>query len=325
MSKQSRALNPAQYAALFTRLYQLETAGLSAFEAFAALAKSSPELKNPLALIQRQLKSGRPISEAGYRAGIFDEMQKALIRAAEASGSLAAVYRNLASYYTALSTRTGRIRSGLWLPAVVLAIALFIEPLPALVGAQIGLAGYLKLSLGRFALIIALVLFLARLPGILRGLGLGTVWDRLLLGMPLIARRIKDRQLNGFFIILAMLLEGGLAFAEALPLAVKTIRNEALRAQFNPVLAMAGSGTSVTDTLGKVKIINATMLGMVDSSEHSGRLAGGILQYAQMEAEALRLQDDAWAAWLPRAAYALVAAWLAYSMLSGPSGVGVIP
>lgn len=317
MSSKPSSSTAAQLAALFTQLQQLESAGLPAFQAFAVLAKSSPDLKNPLALMQRQLKAGRPISEAGFRAGIFDDTQKALLQAAETGGRLAVVYRQLAAHYSALSGRINSVRSRLLLPALLLVIALFVQPLPALTGAQIGVGGYLQLTLGRLAVVAATLFLLVRLPGILRGLGAGAA----LLSLPVVGRRIVARQLNGFFFILAMLLEGGLAFAEALPKAVATIRNDAVRDSFVPALAMLGSGASVTATLAEVKLINAAMLGVVDSSEQSGRLASGIMQYTRLEAEALGRQDDALAAWLPRIIYALVAAWMAYSLLVSPPGI----
>jgi general secretion pathway protein F len=309
MSKTSSILSAAQLAALFTQLKQLDSAGLPAFQAFDILAKNDTRLKTPLALVQRQLKSGRPISDACYRAGIFSDTLRALIQAAEASGRMSEVYGRLAEHYTALSARSGKIKSRLVMPALVLTIALFVQPLPALVGAQISLGGYLQLSLGRLLVIAAAAFLLLRLP-------------QLFTGLPFVAQRITDRQMNGFFQVLAMLLEVGLPFAEALPKAVATIENAALRVRFAPALAMLGSGASVTDTLCKVDGIDATMLQVVHSSEQSGRLAGGILQYAKIEAETLDRQDDAWAAWLPRVAYTLVALWMAYSILFSPLGSG---
>lgn len=310
LMSQSLSLSAAQLAALFSQLRQLESSGLPAFQAFESLAKSDARLKSPLALALRQLKTGRPVSEACYRAHIFNDADRALVQAAEAGGRLAEVYGQLASYYSALSARIGKIRSRLALPMMVLAIALFVQPLPALVAAQISLADYLLLSLGRLLAIAAAVFLLLCLPQLFNGL-------------PFFAKRISDRQMNGFFQVLAMLLECGLPFAEALPKAVATIENAALRERFKPALAMLNSGASVTDTLSKVNGIDATMLQVVHSSEQSGRLASGILQYARNEAETLDRNDDAWAAWLPRMAYTLVALWMAYSIVFSPLGYGV--
>ncbi len=311
----SLKLNPAQLATLFSKLRQLESAGLPAIQAFELLAESDATLKTPLALIQRNLNAGMPISEAGFRAKLFDDTLRALIHAAESSGRLTKVYGQLAKYYSGNAVRTSKVRSRMWLPAITLTIALFVQPLPALVSDQISVGDYVYLTFGRLALLAVLIVLLMRLPGILRNAGMGELWGHLLLAIPVVGRHIIARQLNEFFSILSMLLEGGLAFSEALPKAVATIRNEALKAKFSPALAMLDSGASVTVTLEAVSIIDGMMLGVINSSEQSGDLSGGILHYSKLEAEALNHQDDVLAAWLPRLAYALVAGWMISSLL----------
>jgi type II secretory pathway component PulF len=95
MSKASQKLSIEQLAKLFIQLSALESAGLPTFQAFAIITQSEVKLKKPLALMQQQLKAGRPISDAGFKSGIFDDTHKTLIHAAEASGQLASVYRQL--------------------------------------------------------------------------------------------------------------------------------------------------------------------------------------------------------------------------------------
>jgi len=315
MPSHSSSLNAAQLAALFSQMERLESAGLPTFQAFSLLTQTDASLKKPLAMMQQQLKSGRPISVAGFRAGIFDDTLKTLVHAAEISGRLAQVYAQLASHYTNLHRRTQQIKSRLYFPAATLLIALLVQPLPALVSAEISTPDYLRASLGRFFFMAMCALLLVRLPAILRGLGAEAEWHRLQLIIPAVARWIMARQVNAFFFMLAMMLESGLAFNEAFPEAVATIKNTRLKAQFDPALAMIGSGASVTDTLGKVPLIHATILHVVNSSEQSGKLASGILHFIRQEAENLSRQDDALAEWLPRLIYALIAAWMAYALL----------
>ena len=315
MSRAFPPLSHAQLAALFTRLEHLESAGLPAFQAYAMLMKSEPGLKKPLALMQQQFKLGQPISEAGFRAGIFNDIQKSLIHAAEASGRLAEVYGQLARYYTSLSSRVRRIQSRLYFPAMTLIILLFVQPLPAIISSEISASDFLQLTLGRIFIIAVAVYLLVRLPDILRNLGVEAEWHSLLLKIPVVAKWIINRQLNEFFFILAIMLESGLSFSEALPEAVTSIRNIRLREQFVPAQAMLGSGASVADTLATVPSINITIRQIVNSSEQSGNLAGGILHFTQLEAESFRLQDDALAEWLPRLFYGMIAIWLAYSIL----------
>ncbi|MFI4938785.1 MAG: type II secretion system F family protein [Burkholderiales bacterium] len=317
MTKAYYSLSAEQLATLFTQLKSMELAALPAFQAIDILRQSEARLRKPLAAMQQQLTLGRPISEAGFKAGIFNEVHKTLIHAAESSGRLAEVYGRLASHYAGLSGRIKKIKSRLTFPALTLIISLFIQPLPALVSSEISGFDYIKLSAGRI-LVMGIGLFLLiRLPMILRGLGAESDWHRLQLKTPVVGKWIIKRQVNEFFAILAMMLEGGVPFSEALPKAVASVGNGCLREQFSPAIAILGSGASVADTFSKVPVINATWLHRVNSSERSGKLASGILQFTQMEAQTISLQDNALAEWLPRLVYGMIAIWLAYSILRG--------
>jgi general secretion pathway protein F len=324
MTKTNIPLNLEQLALLFAQLKRLEASGLPAVQAFEILIKSEIKLKKPLALMQQQLSAGRPISEAGFKAGIFNDTHKTLIQAGESSGRLADVYGQLASYYTGLSSRVKKIKSRLIFPVLVLIIALFVQPLPDLIASKISGFDYLQLSLGRLITIGLSVFLLIRLPGILSGLGAETAWHRLQLRIPAVAKWIIKRQLNEFFFILAMMLEGGIAFAVALPKAAATIKNSCLRENFSPALSALATGASVTDTLAKVPIINPSTLQIVNSSEQSGKLASGILHFTRLESETISLQDDTLAEWLPRLVYIVIAVWMAYSIL-GSQFASVMP
>ena len=315
MSKSNHSLSAEQLAALFSQLKSLELAGLPAIRAFAILRQSEQKLNKSLALMQEQLRTGRPISEAGFRAGLFDEVQQTLIHAGESSGSLAEVYSQLANHYTRLSNRIKKVKSRLYFPTMMLIILLSVQPLPQFFSSEISGFDYLKLSIGRIIFLGMGLFLLVRLPIILRDLGVESAWHRLKLRIPVVKRWIIKRQVNEFFVILAMMLDSGLAFSDALPKAVASIENSCLRDKFTPALMMIDSGASVTDILGNIPIINATILNVVNSSEQSGKLAKGIRQFTQQEAEAINLQDDALAEWLPRLAYSIIAIWMAYSIL----------
>jgi len=212
----------------------------------------------------------------------------------------------------------------LYFPALILVVSLFVQHLPELIGSEISGLDYLKLSVGRILVISMNLLLLVRLPMIFRGLGVESAWHRLQLNIPVVARLIIKRQINEFLMIMAMMLEAGLPFSEALPKAVASIRNSCIREQFNPALKKLNSGASVANILGIVPIINSRILQIVNSSEQSGKLGSGILKFSQKESEAITLQDDALAEWLPRLVYAMIAIWMAYSIL-GSNFATVVP
>ncbi len=324
MIKTTLHLNAEQLALLFTQLQRLESAGLSCNQAFSILSRSEIKLKKPMLLIQQQLNAGRPVSEAGFKAGIFNDTHKTLLHAAEVSGRLADVYGQLANYYTGFSSRIKKVKSRLYLPVLILTLALFIQPVPALINSTISIAEYLYLSLGRLLEISLGIFLLLRLPRILRSLGIESLWHNLQMNTPVVKKWITKRQLNELFFILAIMLESGVTFNDALPKSVASIKNTCLRKKFAPALTMLKSGASVSDTLSEVSVIDNTMLQIVASSEHSGKLAGGILHFVKIEAENIDMQDDAFAEWLPRLIYAVIAAWMANSIL-GSSFTTVVP
>ncbi|CAG7856601.1 hypothetical protein MCAMS1_01151 [biofilm metagenome] len=315
MAKAKLVLNFGQLAMLFTQLRQFEAAGLSVDQAFSLIAKSDERLKKPLAFMQQQISKGSPISEAGKRAGIFNETQKMLIHAGEASGLLATVYGQLAEHYEGLHKRNQKIKSRLYFPALVLCIAMFVQPLPALIASEISGLNYLQHSVGRLLIIGFAVYVLIKLPDILANLGVGKSWHRLQLRLPFVSDWLIKRQINEFFFMLAIMLESGLSFQSALPKAVATINNSCLRDKFDSALSSFHSGVSVFDTLRTVPVINSTMLQIINSGEQSGKLASNLMHFSRLEADNLALQDEALAEWLPRLVYSVIAAWLAYSIL----------
>lgn len=309
-------LNAEKLANLFLQLAQLEKAGLPADKAFGLIADADKALKARIYFIQRQLQGGKSIAEAGFKAGLFSELQRALLHAAESGGTLATVYKRLADDYAARARRLRKIKSRCYYPAILLTISLFLQPLPALVGGSINGSEYLQLSLGRLFAIMLLVSFALSLPAFLNKVGFKTLLDRLQLQLPLVSKWFIRRQLNDFYLNLSLLLGAGLDFAEALPKVVASIPNSGLRAQFSLALARVNSGDSVTDVLSTVDSIRgSTILQVISSCEHSGSLAGGLEHIAQLEADDLNLQDEMLADWLPRLVYAGVVIWIAKSLI----------
>lgn len=318
------SLSAEQLALLFLQLNRLEIAGFPAFEAFALLEKTETKLNKPFNQLQRQLKLGKPISEAGFNAGLFDSTQRSLIHAAENSGRLAEVYRQLADHYTGLASRIKKVKSRLYFPVLTLIIAMFIQPLPAFITAEISMAEYMLLSLGKLFIIGFLVFFVLKLPNIFKSLGLESALHGLLLRLPLTSNWIIKRQLNEFFFYLALMLEAGLAFSDALPKVVASIKNTALRKRFSEALVMVKTGASVAETLTTITDIQPMTIQLIDTGERSGKLASSLMHFTQLEAETISLQDDALAEWLPRLVYSLIAIWMGYSIL-GAKFATVLP
>ena len=124
-------LSAEKSCALFRQLAQLEKSGFHADKAFALIADTDKALKLRLHAIQTHIKAGKPIAEAGFKAGLFNAVQQALIHAAESGGTLATVYTRLADHYATRAQRLRKIKTQCLFPALLLIISLFLQPLPA--------------------------------------------------------------------------------------------------------------------------------------------------------------------------------------------------
>ena len=157
---------------------------MPAIQALSLVSQNEPVLKKPLVRMCQQMNAGRSIADAGFNAGIFDATHKTLIHAAEISGRLTETYDALAHYYSTLSRRINQLKSRLYFPGLMLIIALFVQPLPALISSNISGFTYLQFSLGRLLVIGLAVITLVRIPLLLSGLGLETAWHRFQLSLP---------------------------------------------------------------------------------------------------------------------------------------------
>ncbi len=325
MSQSSQKLPATAFSAqLFLQLARMEEAGLPAIDGFSLIETTDSSESKRLQQSRQYLKKGLPMSDAGFKSGIFNDMDKSLVHAAEASGQLIAVYKQLADYYEDKWRRWKKIKSRLYFPILILTLALFVQPIPLLVSSTITVGVYLQMSLGRLVLLALGAFLVCKLPRVLEVFGLSALFYRLQLSTPKVKSWIEYRQVNQFLFILAMMLEAGVAFSEALPKAVKSIKNTQLRNQFKPALKELTTGSSVLTLLSKVPVISAMTLQIIRTGEESGTLARSLLHLSKREAETIALQDEMFAEWLPRIVYLVIALWMANSIL-GSSFSSVVP
>lgn len=320
---------PSALADLYLQLSRLEQAGLPAQQALSLIESSDPGIQNKVRRFRGYFNKGFSIAEAGGRAGLFVNPDKALIKAGESGGKLGAVYQQLVTYYAEKARRLNKIKSKLYLPVFVLLLAMLLQPLPALVQQQIGAIDYLLAGVGRFVLVMFALFIAYRLPywlcdGFLRVLGLANTVYRLQYGLPFVSGWFIKRQSFEFFRCLGLLLEAGMAIADALPMAVDVIKNPLLRQRFEPAMAEVGQGFPLAEALMKVDFIDRHALRLLNSGEHSGKLDETLLHYCRLEAERIALQDELLADWAPRLFYFAVAGWVAFSIIGGyqPTHIG---
>ena len=305
---------------IYFQLSRLEDAGLPAQQAFELLQKTNNKYINQLQQFQRFLNSGNTIAESGFRSGIFSTSDKDLLVTGEASGSLGSIYKQLANYYGQKVKRSKKIKSQCYLPLAVLIIALFIQPLPALILNEISGLDYVAVSLGRLVIITLLFYITLKLPfwltlGRLRFIGLAKLVYQLQFKLPLISSWLIRRQVTEFFRSLGLMLTAGMPILDALPKALNTIANPIVKSQFKSVVEATRQGSQLTDALADVREIDEQAIQMILAGEKSGKLAEAILHHTKIETEKIELQEDLLAEWIPRLFYLLVVFWVASSII----------
>jgi general secretion pathway protein F len=322
MSRQPNAPLPYRVRAeLFHSLAAMERAGLAPDNAFILI--EHPRIgKERLRTFRRLLSRRIDPATCGMKSGLFTLFESELVRAALEAGSPQATYARLAGAYAVKASRLARMRARLLLPGAVLALALFVQPLPLLASGAIDGGAYLWKAIGplfALALLAWLALraplwFLSGAPAPQRRLA-----ERLLLRLPVFGRMHARRNARDFYENLALLLQAGLPMFEALPVAAATVANRLLRAEFAAILpAMRKGATLAQASAGLTLIDTGTLCGLVHAGEQSGTLPELLLRHAGAESAALDGFQQQIADWGPRLFYALVCGWMGSQLLSSP-------
>lgn len=307
---------------LYLQLSRLDEAGFPALQAFELLLKTNQKSRHQIQQTQRFLKLGNTIADSGYKAGIFNEFDKDLLQAGEVSGHIGIIYKKLARRYENQIKRAKKIKSKCYLPLLILIIALFVQPLPALISNEISFVDYCVVSIGRLLKIVFLFYIVVKLPfwltqGKLQFLGLKNLVYSVQLKLPLISSWVISRQLNEFLYSIGMMLAAGLPMTDALAKSVNTINNPKLKVQFNSVILATQKGGAFAEALADVPEVDYQTVQLLLIGEKSGKLAKTILHHVKIEQENIDLKDDLLAEWIPRIFYFLVSLWVASSIITG--------
>ncbi|MFZ6645545.1 type II secretion system F family protein [Undibacterium sp. TJN25] len=303
---------------LFTHLAAMEKAGLPADKAYGLL-KLPPAAQPRLDAARKLIVRGIDPASAGDRTGLFTPMEVSLLRAALAAGSPAPVYRRLADAYAYKLKLEKAVKSRMMLPAFIMALALFVQPLPRLITGSLSGAGYLKSCLQPL-LVLGLLYFLygqyrdwrQRSGPTAPGLAM----DRLLTRLPVFGNMHVRRNARDFFENLGMLLEAGLPMFDALPKASGAVGNHVIRADYEEILPRMQQGDTLEQAASRLHYLGDThVIGFIRTGESSGTLPDMLMRHSRGESEALDHFQQQLADWLPRLAYSAVAVWMAYGIL----------
>lgn len=300
----------------------MEIAGLPFSKAFAIL-QLAPSAASRVDAARKLTARGVDPAKAGERSGLFTLLESRLIAAALSAGSPAAMYRRLADLYTQRAMQSATMKSRMMLPAFVFLLALFVQPLPQLIGGTVSVVGYLVLALRPLLVLVLIFLGVRWLFAFLRD---GPA-EALLLQVPLLGSQIVRRNVRDFFEALALMLEAGISMLDALPAALEIIEIRPIRRDFARIAARIENGAPLANSLKGLAFLNKSnnsmrLVEFVTTGEASGTLPEMLMRHTSMETEAINGSYQQLADWGPRIFYGFIMLWMAYGLLTGG---GVMP
>ena len=306
---------------MFLHLSVMERSGLPPDKAFALLNLPA-RLQERVSALRRMLNNGVDIPTAGFKSGLFSDLETNIIRAACNAGSPALTYKRLATRYEHKARQASLVKSRMAMPLLVLLIALAVQPLPALVAGSINAVGYLLSILRPFVVLggcVWLYRFIARRLTDMtdRPSAIQINLSKLLIRVPLFGSIVVRKNVRDFYENLALMLEAGIPMFDALPKAVKTVNLCIIRADFSRVLTMMQQGLPFAQAVAKLHYQGKyPVQSFAQTGEGSGSLPEMLLHFADGESEAVTRFQVQLADWLPRLFYGMVAGWMAYQILN---------
>jgi general secretion pathway protein F len=313
---------------LFGQLAAMEEAGLP-FDKVLDIVHLPPGEGARLKATRRWIRLGVGIAEAGRRSGLFTPLEASLVRTATVSGSPARTYRLIADQCARRAARIKAIKSRTAVPAVMIAVWIILGPVPNLVTGSLTLSSYLAkhllpwIGVGAAAYLLFDALRRRQSSG-------GSFWEVRLDGVlpfvPLFGPMGVRRNLRDFFESLALLLEAGVAILEALPIALDTVRNQALKSQLAQIKPRIESGASFGQAIAGLTLFGRTQAyELIRTREASGALPRMLLRYAEAETAAIDRFDDLVAEWIPRLAYTSTALLVGYGLIHSGAFMPSLP
>lgn len=297
-------LSSAELTLLTRRFAMLLEAGLTIEQCLDALIEQAPgeSTKRILAAVRAEVLSGQPLAASFERyPSSFPEIYRALVRAGEHSGELAAVMSSLADYLERRQATRQSAGLALLYPAIVAAVALAIvlglltyvvpqvvevyaqsrQSLPLLTRMLLWASAALQGKLVFFAGF--LIVLAAGLRMAYRREGVRKSWHARLLKLPLLGPLVLGIDTARLASSLGILAGGGVPLLHALAAGARVVNNLALREAVEQAQQRVREGTSLHRALAAARVFPPIFIHLVASGEASGRLAHMLAQAGRQQ------------------------------------------
>ena len=321
-----RPVRSSDVAQLTRQLAALLRAGLPLLQALQLMARSQTHsgVINLLERLHADLENGMTLAAGLRRQGpVFSALYIALIEAGEASGRLDVLLERLAAHLDKSAALTRRVRSAMFYPAVVLAVALGVlaiimvvvvptfENVFASFGADLPWATQQLIAISRWTTQFGLaVLALALAGAVLWQRAWRSRWarrlDDALLGLPLWGPLLRQSAVARWARTLATLLAAGLPLTEALHWVRGACGHQAYAQATLRVRDQVARGSSLRLAMSREALFSPLLQQMAAIGEESGTLDELLQRAADFEEAQLDERIAYWSGLLEPATVVLL-------------------
>ncbi|MDD5139925.1 MAG: type II secretion system F family protein [Verrucomicrobiales bacterium] len=312
----------AQRAEFYHQLAQLTSAGIGVLPALEQIKRNPParSFREPIQRLLDELAQGRTLAGSLQQLDAWlPEFDIALIDAGERSGRLDACFRLLADYYNDQARITKQMISQLMYPVglVHFAVLVFIIVLP-FAKSQFN-TNLIPLFLVKAALALAplylATAFIIYATQSRHGENWRALVESLLRWIPLLGKARHFLALARFSAALEALISAGVNIIQAWDLAGKASGSPALARAVASMKPRVVTGQTPAEEIRKHSVFPDLFANLYASGEVSGKLDETLRRlYAHYQEEGAH-KLHAFAQWMPRLIYALVAAMVAYYVI----------
>jgi type II secretory pathway component PulF len=254
---------------------------------------------------------------------LLTESERATVTAGWNGGRIEAVLDSVVNQRELWYSARRKIRAQMILPVLVLFIAAFVAPLPALI--QNGsMAKYLLSALIPLGICFLGWQWLAKVlwsrPAE-RGVGglnspppPPTAMDGYKLRFPILAAVERNRCLAEFSSCLSNLISAGVTISSALETCARAMSNGLYRQSVAKAAEVTKGGNLLTTALFPVELWPTDFVSTVEVGEKSGTLDEVLARYSDHARDNYVRAVDAFAQWLPRIIYGVVALFVIYNI-----------
>jgi type IV pilus assembly protein PilC len=250
-----------------------------------------PVFKNIVARIKDDIETGSSFSDALARhPAVFSTLYVNMVKAGESSGALDDILDRLAAYLEKSSMLQRKVKSSLVYPAVVITMAMLItlvmliKVIPTFKGIFTMLGGQLPLPTRILILVSdtvremflyvagAIVAITFALKKYIKTSQGKEVFDKILLGMPVLGPLFRKVAVAKFTRTLATLVKSGVPILVSLEIVGKTSGNAVIEKAVESVRSGIREGENIADPLAKSGAFPPMVVRMIKVGEQTGEL-----------------------------------------------------